>query len=144
MAQVRKKPRAVHILESIETFGSLLARSWTPYVDMAEQDNLLLIKVELPGVLLEDISVTLRSNVVTLEGIKKEGEISPTYACYYCVERVYGKFRREIGLPFLVHIDQAKATLADGILEITLKRMEDRRGQSYHVPIQKVETSRKL
>jgi len=55
---------------------------------------------------------------------------------------VYGKFRREIGLPFLVHIDQAKATLANGILEITLKRMEDRRGQSYQVPIQKAEASR--
>ncbi len=144
MASDKKKPRAVHILESMETFGSLLVGSWTPYVDMAEQDNLLLIKVELPGVLLDDISVTLRSNVVTLEGIKKEAEVSRTYACYYRVERVYGKFRREISLPFLVDIRHARATLSDGILEITLKRMEDRRGQGYQVPIQKTETTRKL
>ncbi|HEV8130688.1 MAG TPA: Hsp20/alpha crystallin family protein [Acidobacteriota bacterium] len=140
---MRRKLTTTHIFETGGSFESLLV-NWVPHVDVIEQDKHFVIYAELPGVAVGDIAVELQSNVLILEGLKRDLQLSQGYQCYYCVERAHGRFRREIQLPNLVDIRHGEAILDNGILRITLTRIEDRRGQSYRIPVQKSDSSRKL
>jgi HSP20 family protein len=123
-------PRAVG-----RTEDQVLKLSWTPYVDVAEREGQLTISVELPGVSLDDVSVALCSNVLIVRGLKREAEIAAQGVCYHCVERDYGKFYREIGLPWVADVGSTRAVLRHGILRITLHCMEERRGQTFEIPV---------
>ncbi|MBI2822394.1 MAG: Hsp20/alpha crystallin family protein [Acidobacteria bacterium] len=112
-----------------------LAGVWTPRVDMAERDGKLLVSVAMPGVSRSDVSVFMRSNVLIIRGLKREAEAAPEYTCYYCMERDFGRFHREITLPWLVDVHTAVAALNNGVLRLTLTPMEERRGQIHEIPI---------
>jgi HSP20 family protein len=111
-------------------------QSWSPYINLAESGDSLIIVAELPGVASQDISLEVKFNVLVLRGYKSDSERSEARR-YYCMERCHGSFYREIALPWVVDFDSAKAVLHDGLLRITLERMEDRRGKLYRIPIQK-------
>ena len=60
--------------------------TWTPPVDIYETDDALVIKVELPGVAADDVSIDVHQNTLTLRGERKhEGEVKDEH--YHRVER---------------------------------------------------------
>ena len=58
--------------------------------------------------------------MLTIEGERKHEE-QRKEKDYYRSERSYGRFARTITLPEGAQLDTAKATFADGMLEITMK-----------------------
>jgi HSP20 family molecular chaperone IbpA len=69
-----------------ETFGTFAARApiseepgafttWTPLCDIYETDKNIAIKMEIPEVKKEDISVTFDNNVLTINGERKPEEV---------------------------------------------------------------------
>lgn len=59
------------------TFGGFAARTlerdgWSPLADIEEQDDAYVVKVELPGVKREDISIELVGNELTIAGELKD------------------------------------------------------------------------
>ncbi len=102
---------------------------WCPPVDVYEQDDRLVLVVDLPGVLKEDIDLQMEANVLTLTGQRRRLEERQGVR----LERPMGRFRRSfrIGLP--VTTEGATATYREGVLEIVLHKAA--RGASSRVQV---------
>lgn len=112
----------------------LLNASWTPAVDVAEEENDYIVKVELPGVSKDDVKITLESNILTVRGEKKaEKEINEKN--YHRTERSYGSFQRSFTLPTSVKNDKIDAEYKDGILSITLPKAEEAKPKQIEVKV---------
>ncbi len=108
--------------------------AWTPAVDIAEQKDAYLVKVELPGVRKEDVKITLESSILTIRGEKKQDTETATEN-YHRVERCYGSFQRSFTLPTTVKADRIEAVYKDGILNITLPKAEEAKPKQIEVKV---------
>lgn len=124
------------LLMDAEAFlDSISLGTWLPNVDLCETSDLYTVRVELPGVDLKDISLTIQDSVLRVSGVKREPGVSRKLLCYYCVERRYGKFLREISLESVVDARRATAQLDNGILIVELPKLAERRGRVLEIPI---------
>jgi len=98
--------------------------NWIPVVDMSETDTELTIRAELPGMGHEDIELNLQENVLTLKGEKKQ-ETKEEKESFHRLERSYGSFSRSFTLPANVKGDGVQATFKNGVLVITLPKVEE-------------------
>jgi HSP20 family protein len=98
--------------------------SWTPAVDVYENDQALMLKAELPGFAKDDVHIELKDNILTLKGERKR-ELDVKEEQYHRVERAYGAFQRSFMLPVLVDAGKAEATFKDGVLELKLPKAEE-------------------
>jgi HSP20 family protein len=103
-----------------------------PPVNLWAGDNSVVVTAELPGVLPEDVDLTVRDDVLVLKG-KCEPEQAGEDLAWHRRERPYGSFSRAIELPFRVDADRVQARFADGILEIELERPEQDRPRKIQV-----------
>lgn len=99
-------------------------RSWEPRSDVVENEHDITISVELPGVDQKDVKIEVRDNVLTLSG-EKTAEHREEARGYYWTERTYGSFLRSFTLPSTVNAGTAKATHKNGVLAITLPKVEE-------------------
>lgn len=103
-------------------FSFLSERTW-PAIDVAEKDDAILVRAEVPGCKPEDIEISVYGNTLTLSGEKKESQEANGDG-YYHLESTSGSFRREIPLPAEVDQDKIEAVVKDGILSVTLPKAE--------------------
>jgi HSP20 family protein len=96
-------------------------RGWEPTVDVAENDQEVTVRAEVPGIKPEELTVTVSGNQLVLAGEKKE-ESEDKGKGYHRVESRYGSFRRSIPLPEVVDQSQVEAEYANGVLTIHLKK----------------------
>jgi HSP20 family protein len=113
---------------------SLLNGNWMPAVDVAEEDNEYVVKIELPGVNKDDVKITLESNILTIRGEKK-AEKETKERNYHRMERSYGSFQRSFTLPTTVKNDKIDAEYRDGILSITLPKAEEAKPKHIEVKV---------
>lgn len=97
--------------------------AWGPALDIAERDDAVVVKAELPGMKADDVNVSVQGNVLTINGEKKQ-ETEDKQENYYHVERRYGNFQRSVMLPSEVDVDRIEAQHRDGVLTITLPKTE--------------------
>ena len=92
-------------------------------LDMYETENDVVVKASVPGVKPEDIQVTVTGDLLTIKGEFKSEEKSEKHNVLR-QERRYGSFCRQLGLPVSVDSGQAAATFENGILTLTLPKVE--------------------
>ena len=102
---------------------SSMAEGKTPRLDIVERDNEVMVRAELAGVDKKDIDVSLTDNTVTIRGHTKS-EHKEEKGDFYRCEISRGEFARTASLPCDVDGDRAEARFADGILELTIPKME--------------------
>lgn len=109
---------------------SLLSHSsgLLPRLDMAETDNNVTIRVELPGVSAKDVNIEVAGNMLTLSG-EKSAQQEREAGEYRCCERQFGSFQRTIQLPVSVDASKVEATCKDGVLSITLPKRSEARAR---------------
>lgn len=95
----------------------------TPNVDVIDRENVVIVKAELPGVDKKDIDVSVTKNTVTIKG-KTSHEEKEEKGDYYRCEISRGAYSRTLPLPSEVDEEKAKANIKDGILELTLPKVE--------------------
>jgi HSP20 family protein len=105
-----------------------------PPVDIFETEDELLVEVELPGVAKDAVSLSVSSTQILVEGVKIR-VLSEEGIRFSRVEQSFGRFRRIIDLPRVINTVKVKARLANGLLTITLPKIEDRRGRKFRVDI---------
>ena len=96
--------------------------SWTPAVDIHEEEKQFVVHADLPGVKPSDIEITAERGVLSLRGqraVERKGDDGH----YSRVERVSGKFVRTFTLPENVQTDAIKAQFKDGVLELTIPKI---------------------
>lgn len=106
--------------------GGTLGSAWTPPCDVFEDKENLQIVLELPGVKLEDVKISLENQILAVHGEKKQvaEEKSERWHRY---ERSYGSFERTFTLPGSVDADRIRATMEHGVLTLTLPKSEKAR-----------------
>jgi len=105
-------------------FGDLARMNLqAPKVDIVDRDSEVLVKAEVPGVAKEDLQVSVSDNTVTIKG-ETEHEEKEENGDYYRREMRRGSFSRTVALPCTVDGTKAKAQFKDGILELTLPKVE--------------------
>jgi HSP20 family protein len=93
-------------------------------MDLAESENDVVIKAELPGVDPKDVEINVTGNMLTVRGEKKE-EKEEKKRDYHFVERSHGSFHRSLQLPSSVNPEKIDATFKNGVLTVKLaKRAE--------------------
>lgn len=96
--------------------------TFTPAVDIRENQNELSLDVELPGLDPNDVEITAENGVLTIRGEKqterKEGDDSR----YHIVERSYGSFLRSFQLPNGLDESKIEANYNNGILSIHIPK----------------------
>lgn len=113
---------------------SLLNGTWIPAVDVSEEQEAYVVKVELPGVSKDDVKITLESNILTIRGEKKaESEVKEKN--YHRAERSYGSFQRSFTLPSTVKNDKIDAVYKDGILTVSLPKAEESKPKQIEVKV---------
>ena len=95
-------------------------KAW-PAIDVAEEDENILVRAEVPGCKAEDIEISVHGNTLTITGEKKLQEEKKEKG-YYHLESTYGSFRRELNLPTDVEASKIDAVCKDGVLSITLPK----------------------
>jgi HSP20 family protein len=94
-----------------------------PKLDVIDRDDEVIVKAEIPGVKKEDLHVSLTGNMMTIKGETKTEE-KEEKGDYYRCEISRGSFARSVMLPAEVDDSKAKAEMKDGVLEITLPKLE--------------------
>jgi HSP20 family protein len=97
---------------------------WAPALDIAERKDAYLVSVELPGVKLDDLKITLDDGLLTIQGERSFADDTSEQQ-YHRVERSYGAFRRSITLPAHVMADAVEASIEDGVLQILVPKAEE-------------------
>ena len=87
--------------------------------DVVETDNAIEVSIELPGMEMKDIEVTVNDDMLTVKGEKKI-ERQEEKKGYYLSERSYGAIYRTIPLPPGVDGEKAQASFKNGVLTIKL------------------------
>lgn len=108
---------------------------WAPRVDVHETDNEILLDVELPGIEKNDVKVEVKDGVLTISGERKlERKVKEDG--YQSVERRYGKFERSFGLGETVNAEKITASSKNGIMTITLPKVEKVKPREITVEVQ--------
>ena len=100
--------------------------SFSPRIDISENEDNIQIAAEIPGVSKENLKITLQDNIITIEGEKKKVSKNQNEN-YYREERNYGKFKRSFTLPVEVDSENVEAKFNDGILDITLNKIDPKK-----------------
>ena len=95
-----------------------------PRLDLFEDREALIAKVEVPGLKKEDLTITVENETLTVKGAFQLAEEVKERE-YYFAERATGGFQRTVPLPAKVQRDKVTATLHDGLLEIRLPKAEE-------------------
>jgi HSP20 family protein len=113
-----------------------LAYSWTPVVDVRETEDALVLSAELPGLDSKNVAVSVEDNVLTISGEKKQ-EFDETRedGQFHIVERHYGRFERSFRLPETVNADKIDARFTNGVLTISLPKVEAARPRKIEVKV---------
>jgi HSP20 family protein len=91
---------------------------FTPLVDVHESEEEYLVKLDLPGVKADDVSVEVNDNVLSISGSRAADERGQAQL----VERPYGSFVRTLTLPQGVDSDSIEAGYQDGVLELRIPK----------------------
>jgi len=97
-------------------------KAW-PAIDVAEQDDAIVVRAEVAGCKPEEIDISVYGNTLTISGEKQQSKEEKDKG-YYHMESTYGSFRRDINLPADVDNSKVAATCTDGVLSITLPKAE--------------------
>ena len=101
-----------------------MERVWAPAVDMYETKDALMVVAELPGLDEKDIHLSIIGDVLSVRG-ERQWNQEVKQESYYRGERWYGKFERSLPLPMPVQADKVTAKYRDGVLTITLPKVEE-------------------
>ena len=92
-----------------------------PSLDVTETEKQIEITAELPGLEEKDVQINVADNLLTIRGEKK-AEKEEKDKNYRLVERSYGSFERTLELPDGVDPDAIKASIAKGVLTVTVPK----------------------
>ena len=120
--------------------------NFTPKIDICEDEKHLYIQAELPGVMKEDVKVSINEeNYILIKGSKKrpfengevasDNEVRKEERSYIKAERSYGEFTRSFILPDKVNKESITAQFENGILHITLAKIEPAKPKEIEISI---------
>ena len=112
----------------------LAAASFVPAVDIYEDPQKVVLKLEVPGIEEKDLDVRVENHTLTVKGERKF-ETEEKEENFHRIERRYGSFVRSFTLPASVNSDEVAATSADGVLSISLAKKPEAKPKQIQVQV---------
>ena len=111
----------------------LVSGNWVPPVDVAETQEKIVVRAEVPGMKQSDIQIEFENGLLTLRGERKIEKNESVQ--WHRVERTYGNFSRSFTLPRTVDPERISATYRDGILEIEVPKREEAKPKQIRIEV---------
>ncbi len=92
-----------------------------PVVDILESADGLILKVDLPGVPREKLTIAIENGVLTIEGVP---DVAATSGLEVYREFALSRFYRQFQIPDEIDPGKANAALANGVLTLRLFKAE--------------------
>lgn len=114
---------------------ALVEGSWrTPPAELHETETEFTLKLELPGIDPQDLTIEATAESVSISGerqashqVEANGSVRSEFQ--------YGKFQRTIALPSRIQNTQVKADYQQGILVVTLPKTEEEKTKVVKVAV---------
>jgi HSP20 family protein len=94
-------------------------RMWTPEIEVFERNGAFVVRVDLPGLTKDDVTIAVTHDELTIEGERKL-EAETKKEAFYRTERAYGTFSRRVAIPEHVKTEDTVASFKNGVLEIEM------------------------
>ena len=120
----REIDRLFNDLIPVSGSSSDTAAVWSPRVDLSETDDAYLIRVDLPGIDKNDITINFHEGTLTVSGERK-AEAKKEGTNYVRIERSTGHFHRSFNLPTAIQSNKIDASYKDGVLDINVPKAEE-------------------
>ncbi|MFQ5797382.1 MAG: Hsp20/alpha crystallin family protein [Bacteroidota bacterium] len=111
-----------------ETYAWGRGKTFSPRIDLHEDEKNLYVEAELPGMTKDDVKVTIHARVLTIQG-KRRVEQKREGTNYLRIESTYGTFSRSVNLPEEVNADKVGASFEDGVLWVELPKKSTKETQ---------------
>ena len=99
---------------------------WKPSVDIYKNSDGWILKFDLAGVSLGDVTAQLSRNRVTVRGIRRDWMLEDSSCHHYSMEISYSRFERTVELPEDLSTAQFRLDYRDGILLVRILRREEK------------------
>jgi HSP20 family protein len=109
-------------------------KGWNPRVDVTQLEDRYEIHAEVPGLIREEIKVTLKDETLTIQGEKKRSSEAKDDQVVR-TERFYGKFSRSFNVGDRVESERISATYKDGVLVVVLPKTEEVKPKAIEVNV---------
>jgi HSP20 family protein len=109
------------------------ATGWNPAVDVLEETERIVVKVEAPGVEEKDLRVTFEDGLLTIAGERQFERKDDRN--YHRIERAYGTFTRTFTLPRSVDGTKITANYRNGVLEVEIPKKEESRPKQVQINV---------
>lgn len=120
----------------LDTFDNLENSNFIPAIDVYENKDSVVIEASLAGIKPEDVSISVKDDVFSLEGSRREtSEVEEKN--YYRKEVRTGSFHRSVMLPASVQADLAEAHFENGLLKVILPKEEKAKSKNIQIQIKK-------
>ena len=91
-------------------------------VDVYQTDDDIVIKSTIAGVTVDDIDISIASDMITIKG-KRHTDEHIEESSYYYQELYWGPFSRSIILPEDIDVEKASASMKNGVLTVRLPKL---------------------
>ena len=118
------------IFDDLFTFDT--KSDFLPKLNANENEKAFHIEVEIPGMNVKDINISLDERTLTISGHRENKSQNESIIA----ERTYGSFKRSITFTTDVNSDEVKAVYKDGILNLEIPKKEPKESKKIEVAIQ--------
>lgn len=129
---IRFRQHLRQVLEQVAAAPTAGA-SFFPLVDVAANDDEIVVRVDLPGADPFSLKVEVVGQELMVTG---EKPAPPPGRRYFQVERSYGPFQVEVALPHKVQGKEGRASFRGGVLEVWLPKERELPPQPIAIPVQ--------
>jgi HSP20 family protein len=110
------------------------AASFVPAVDIYEDAQKVVLKLEVPGIDQKDLDVRVENHTLTVKGERKF-EAEEKEQNFHRIERRYGTFYRAFTLPSSVDTESVAASYNAGVLKLELKKKPEAQPKQIEVKV---------
>ena len=111
-----------------------ISGNFIPAVDVYEDAQKLVLKLEVPGIKQDDLQIHLENQTLTVKGERKF-EVDEKEENFHRIERRYGSFVRNFSLPQTVDTNNVTANYDAGILTISLAKKAESKPKQVKIAV---------
>ena len=119
--------------QRLERLSDHHLEAWTPAIDVYETEASFVVTAEVPGLSREQVDLAFEHTRLTIRGHRSDRGAAADIVGFHQVERGYGSFARTFEFANSIDVEHVTADLADGVLTITLPKVQALPARKIHV-----------
>jgi len=122
------------VFDEVTNTADVTPVHWTPAVRLVEAGDNYVLTAQLAGVTADNLDIQVTRDAIAIAGDRPQPETDDTVNVLHDDVR-YGSFRRVVTLPEAIRNDAVEANFTDGVLTLTLPKVEEVRNKVVKVSL---------